>query len=164
MKEADRLENVSDGPPGQVRSAAGTSPVQEHDDGYEYGGLFAIKDGSVDDDRYYASMAGDDDFSRFQSRLKRGKVKLCTGCGGVMSKSSRRVLSAPWGVALIILGAMLMTVYGMATNFFQPPWYVKFALPAAYYVGSIFVGMGILFFFIREKVWTCHKCKEIEKR
>lgn len=161
IKEAERLEN--DGP-APIHAAAGAGPYREPDEGYEYGGVFAVKDSSALEDRYYSGGASDSDFSRFQSRLKQGKVKLCGGCGEVMTKSSRRILSAPWGVALIALGGVLMTVYGMATNFYQPPWYIKFALPAAYYVGSIFVGVGILFFFIREKVWNCHKCKIIEKR
>jgi hypothetical protein len=165
IKEAERLENGLRANGLEPREAPGPGTVRDTDDSYVYGGLFAVRNGrSVEDDRYYSSMAGDDDFNRFQSRLRRGKVKLCAGCGGVMSKSSRRVLSAPWGVALVILGAVLMTAYGMVTNFYQPPWYVRFALPAAYYIGSIFVGVGILFFFIREKVWNCHKCKEIEKR
>jgi hypothetical protein len=161
IKEAERLENAG---PAQIHAAAEAGPLREPDEGYEYGGVFAVKDSSALEDRYFSGTASDSDFSRFQSRLKQGKVKLCAGCGEVMIKSSRRILSAPWGLALIVLGAVLMTAYGMATNFYQPPWYIKFALPAAYYVGSIFVGVGILFFFIREKVWNCHKCKIIEKR
>jgi hypothetical protein len=161
IREADRLES---GRPAQAQGAGGPGPVREAEDGYEFGGMFDVKDGPAHEDRYYSGKARDNDFSRFQSRLRQGKVKLCASCGEVMSKSSRRILSAPWGIALIVLGGVLMTAYGMATNFYQPPWYIKFALPAAYYVGSIFVGVGILFFFIREKVWNCHKCKVIEKR
>ena len=56
-----------------------------------------------------------------------------------------------------------MTLYGLATDFYQPPWFVKFVLPAGYYVGSIFLGVGILFFFIREKVWTCHSVRKSGK-
>jgi hypothetical protein len=61
-------------------------------------------------------------------------------------------------------GAALMTFYGLATNFYQIPWFMKFALPAGYYIGSIFIGVGILFFFIREKVWDCPRCKDMRKR
>ncbi len=81
-----------------------------------------------------------------------------------MSKSSRMILSPLSGFVLVVFGAILMTMYGLATNFYQPPWFMKFALPAAYYLGSIFIGVGTLFFFIREKVWTCPRCKEIRKR
>lgn len=81
-----------------------------------------------------------------------------------MNKTSRSILSPLAGFVLVLLGMGLMTFYGVTTNFFQPPWFIKFALPASYYVGSIFIGVGILFFFIREKVWVCHRCKEIRKR
>ena len=74
------------------------------------------------------------------------------------------ILSPSAGLMLLALGATLMTGYGMATNFYQTPWFLKFALPAVYYIGSIFVGVGLLFFFIREKVWKCNDCKEIRKR
>jgi hypothetical protein len=159
IREAD-LETASTA---QMR-ASGPATAQEPEDSYGYAGMFDVNDNPMREDRHYSGKASDSHFSRFQSRLKQGKVKLCAGCGEVMTKSSRRILSAPWGMALIVLGGILMTLYGMATNFYQPPWYMKFALPAAYYVGSIFVGIGILFFFIREKVWVCHNCKEIEKR
>lgn len=81
-----------------------------------------------------------------------------------MAKSSRRILSALSGSLLFGLGALLMVLYGLATNFYQTPWYVKFALPAAYYIGSIFLAVGVLFFFIRERVWTCPQCKNVDKR
>ncbi|HMK36575.1 MAG TPA: hypothetical protein VK463_15990 [Desulfomonilaceae bacterium] len=164
IKEADSFETSSDRSPGQVHVAAPAESVSEQDDGYEFGGLYALKDTAIDDDRYYSGMAGDNDFEKFHSRIRQGKVKLCAGCGEVMTKGSRRILSAPSGAALVTIGAFLMIAYGLATNFFQAPWYIKFALPAAYYVGSLFVGVGVLFFFIREKVWYCHRCKEIEKR
>jgi hypothetical protein len=106
----------------------------------------------------------DPDLSTFQDRLRMGKVKLCIGCGGVMRKSSRMVLSWIAGLAVIVLGTVLMTLYGLATNFYQPPWFLKFLLPAGYYVGSILIGVGILFFFIREKVWYCPKCRDMQKR
>ncbi len=93
-----------------------------------------------------------------------GKVKLCTGCGGVMRRSSRMLLSWVAGLAVILLGAILMALYGFLTNFYQPPWYLKFLLPAGYYVGSILIAVGILFFFIREKIWYCPSCKDMQKR
>jgi hypothetical protein len=93
-----------------------------------------------------------------------GKVKLCDACGGVIVTSSRMILSALAGLALIALGGILMALYGFATNFYEPPWFVRFLLPAGYYLGSIMVGVGIIFFFIREKIWYCSKCGEIRKR
>jgi TRAP-type C4-dicarboxylate transport system permease small subunit len=81
-----------------------------------------------------------------------------------MRKSSRRILSAPAGIILIILGSFLMGGYGFFTNFYQAPWFVRFALPAMYYIGSILIGVGLLFFFIRENVWRCVDCKEMTKR
>jgi hypothetical protein len=93
-----------------------------------------------------------------------GKVKLCGSCGGVMAKSSRMVLSAPAGLGLIVLGALLMALHGFVINFYQPPWFLRYLLPAAYYVGSIMLGVGAIFFFIREKIWYCHRCGEIQKR
>jgi hypothetical protein len=81
-----------------------------------------------------------------------------------MKKSSRRVFSAIGAAALIVLGAALMSMYGLAINFFQVHWAVAFALPAAYYVGSLFVGVGVVFFFVRERVWYCPNCQHIDKR
>jgi len=81
-----------------------------------------------------------------------------------MRKSSRRVLSALSGFVLILLGAGLMVLYGLAINFFQVPWFATFALPAGYYIGSIFIGVGVVFFFIRERVWICSNCQQIDKR
>jgi uncharacterized membrane protein SirB2 len=81
-----------------------------------------------------------------------------------MVKSSRMILSPLAGTWLVALGVVLMALYGLVTNFYQAPWFIKFALPAGYYVGSIFIGVGILFFFIREKVWSCPRCKELSKR
>lgn len=104
------------------------------------------------------------DVTRFQRRLTTGRVKLCSGCGGVMTRSSRMVISPLSALVLIILGFVLMVMYGFASNFYEPPWYMKFALPAVYYIGSIFIGVGILLFFIREKVWKCYTCREIRKR
>ncbi|MGC8659197.1 MAG: hypothetical protein ACP5U1_09000 [Desulfomonilaceae bacterium] len=92
------------------------------------------------------------------------RVKLCGVCGGVMRRSSRRVLSGPAGVVLIFLGLLLMAGYGFFTNFYQAPWLVRFALPSLYYIGSIFIGLGFIFFFIRENIWRCVDCGEITKR
>lgn len=146
-----------------ARAAAtgGSAPKFESD--YAYGKPFALND-SPEEIPYYAGVPADEEFNRFQDRIRRGKVKICDGCGGVMNRTSRMILSPLAGLILVFLGIALMTFYGLATNFYQPPWFIKFALPAGYYVGSIFIGVGILFFFIREKVWVCHKCKEIRKR
>jgi len=81
-----------------------------------------------------------------------------------MKKSSRTVLSIPAGVSLMAIGVLLMAFYGYATNFYQVPWFVKFVLPASYYIGSIFMAFGVLFFFIRERVWKCERCEEMSKR
>jgi len=118
----------------------------------------------ADDLAQLSSLGRDREFTTFQTSLRKGKVRLCSACGGVMTRSSRMVLS-PWsGLMVLIMGSLLMALYGLATYFFQPPWLVQFALPAAYYVGSLFAGVGILFFFIRERIWYCRKCKEIDKR
>jgi hypothetical protein len=94
-----------------------------------------------------------------------GRIKLCSTCGAMMVRSSRMILSGTSGVMLTLLGAVLVFCYGFATNFLNHvPWYIKFVLPASYYIGSIFLGVGVLFFFIREKIWLCEKCKEVSKR
>jgi hypothetical protein len=31
-------------------------------------------------------------------------------------------------------------------------------------MGAIFVAVGALFFFLRERVWRCEKCRGMEKR
>ena len=64
-----------------------------------------------------------------------------------MRKSSRRVLSAPAGVVLILTGLLLMAGYGFFTNFYQAPWLMRFALPSLYYIGSILIGFGFVSFF-----------------
>jgi hypothetical protein len=135
----------------------------ESDNGPGYARPFSARDAGSDID-YYTGASADKEFTTFQDRLKKGKVKLCGGCGGVMAKSSRMILSPLAGACLIGLGVLLMVLYGLATNFYQTPWFMKFALPASYYIGSIFIGVGTLFFFIREKVWNCARCKEMRKR
>ncbi len=90
--------------------------------------------------------------------------KVCGSCGGIMKKTSRQILSPAAGIALTFLGLTLMAFYGYATNFGQAPWYSKFALPAAYYIGSVFIAVGVMFFFIRERVWRCGRCSELSKR
>lgn len=135
----------------------------ESDNGAGYARPFSPRDTSSDID-YYTGVSADKEFTTFQDRLKKGKVKLCGGCGGVMAKSSRMILSPLAGAGLVGLGVLLMILYGLATNFYQTPWFMKFALPASYYIGSIFIGVGTLFFFIREKVWNCPRCKEMRKR
>jgi len=131
---------------------------------YDFEKLYPVGNQVNDDLNYYPGALPDKEYNRLQARLRKGKVKLCPKCGGVMNRSSRMILS-PWGgMGLIVLGAILMAGYGLATNFYQTPWFVKFALPAGYYIGAIFVGVGILFFFLREKVWFCKSCREMDKR
>jgi hypothetical protein len=141
-------------------------PRRDTNEEYDYGTPFAVRDEKVEEDLFMQGPATttDKELAKFQDRLRRGKVKLCRSCGGVMARSSRRILSAFSGVLLLAIGGALMVLYGLATNFYQTPWYIKFALPAAYYIGSIFVGVGVLFFFIRERVWACPQCKNVDKR
>ncbi len=166
IQKADRLENLSERRTRdfQILAAPLGGSAKEPENDYQYERPLPARDQGESDPGYYASPVPEKDFNRFQDRLRMGKVKLCDGCGGVMAKSSRMILSPLSGFVVIFLGVALMTLYGLATNFYQTPWFIKFALPASYYVGSIFLGVGILFFFIREKIWTCHRCKEIRKR
>jgi hypothetical protein len=131
---------------------------------HDNGKLFAVKEAAPSGRVRRRIDPPDGDLNTFQDRLRMGKVKLCNSCGGVMAKSSRMVLSAPAGLGLIVLGALLMALHGLAINFYQPPWFLRYLLPAAYYVGSIMLCVGAIFFFIREKIWYCHKCSEIYKR
>lgn len=149
--------------PYEARAAAVGGTMQKSEGDYGYGKSFMLNEGP-EEVPYYGGVAADEEFSRFQDRVRRGKVKICDGCGGVMNKGSRMILSPLAGIILTALGATLMVVYGLATNFYQPPWFIKFALPGSYYMGALFITVGVLFFFIREKVWICHKCKEIRKR
>jgi hypothetical protein len=116
------------------------------------------------EDLHYDPIPNDREFSKFQNRLLKGKVKICSGCGEIMTKSTRMVLSPLAGLVLVVLGTLHMFVYGLAINFMQAPWFLKFVLPAIYYVGSIFIGVGVVFFFIRERIWDCRRCKEVRKR
>ncbi len=128
------------------------------------GKLFAVREAAPTRQARRRVDQSDSDFNAFQDRLRMGKVKLCNSCGGVMAKSSRMILSAPAGLGLIVLGALLMALHGLAINFYQPPWFLRYLLPAAYYVGSIMLCVGAIFFFIREKIWYCHRCGDIHKR
>lgn len=125
--------------------------------------VYAIGEEHLDGDNYL-SLSSKSDTASFHDRIRRGKVKLCNSCGGIMTKSSSMILSAPAAFAAIILGITLVIAYGFAVNFFNPAWHIKFALPAIYYIGSILVGSGLLFFFIRRKVWKCHKCNDMTTR
>jgi hypothetical protein len=147
----------------EARPASMGSTARRYESDYAYGRSFSANE-TLDETPFYASVPADEEFNRLQDRIRRGKVKICDGCGGVMNKTSRMILSPFAGLVLIALGALLMFFYGLATNFYQPPWFLKFVLPSSYYAGSIFITVGVLFFFIREKVWICHKCKEIRKR
>lgn len=104
------------------------------------------------------------ELNRFQDRLRKRRLRTCPSCSALMTKSSRRVLAASAGGGLVLIGILLMTTYGLATNFYDPPWFLKFALPALYYVGSLFIGVGVIFFFIRERVWRCTECRALFKR
>jgi hypothetical protein len=126
--------------------------------------LFTAPDRQENGFTYLSEPPDEEVTLRFQARIEKGKVKLCSSCGEIMAKSSRMILSPLSAVFLLILGVGLMVGYGMAVNFYQTPWFLKFALPAMYYIGSIYLGVGLLFFFIRERVWVCHGCKETEKR
>jgi hypothetical protein len=117
-----------------------------------------------DEVAYFPHVVADQDYLKFHSRLRTGKVRVCRKCGEVMRRSSRTILSIPSGVLLLVLGSALMVLYGLATNFFQTPWFARFLLPAAYYIGAIFIGVGLLFFFIRERIWYCGNCREVDKR
>ena len=166
IRKAERIDNHSEGPTAdyQINATPLAASSKDSENNHSYGRPFPVRDQKTLDPANYWSAPADKDFNRFQDRLKMGKVKLCDGCGGVMGKSSRMILSPISGFVLVAFGVLLMTLYGFATNFYQPPWFLKFALPASYYLGSIFIGVGTLFFFIREKVWTCPRCKEIRKR
>ncbi len=74
------------------------------------------------------------------------------------------LLSALSGISLITLGLACMALYGAGKHFLKPPWYVEFAMPGVYYLGALFIGCGTIFFFLREKIWICEKCREIRKR
>ncbi len=125
---------------------------------------FAAPDQTNNLSGYRRPVKNNEDFSKLQTQLAKGAAKLCHVCGGIMKKKTRRVLSFSYGIALIVSGLFLMAFYGWATHFYQAPWIIKFSLPAIYYIGSIFIGVGILFFFIRENVWKCADCREISKR
>lgn len=112
----------------------------------------------------HSAPSSDNDLDKFRDRVMNGRVKLCRDCGGIMKKSSRAVLSIPFGIGLLGLGIILMGFYGYATNFLEVPWFVKFALPAVYYIGSIFIAFGVLFLFIRERIWKCGRCAEMSSR
>ena len=143
-------------------------PVRQPDaaipNSHDNGKVFRVKEAPPSGRVRRRADPPDSGLNTFQDRLRMGKVKLCNGCGGVMAKSSRMILSAPAGLGLIVLGALLMALHGLAINFYQPPWFLRYLLPAAYYVGSIMLGVGVIFFFIREKIWYCHRCSEIHKR
>ncbi len=150
--------------PAPVPSEPPRRPDPATPNGADSGKLFAVKEAAPKTRVRRRIDQSDSDFNTFQDRLRMGKVKLCGSCGGVMAKSSRMLLSAPAALGLIVLGTLLMALYGFAINFYQPPWFLRYLLPAAYYVGSIMLGVGAIFFFIRERIWYCHRCSEIHKR
>jgi hypothetical protein len=156
-----------------VRGQAATGDVQvrrkralppETDNGYDFESLLSGKGNGTEDTPFGPGVPPDVEFTRFQNRLRRGKVKLCTACGGVMNKTSRMILSPLAAILLMIFGGGLVALYGLCIHYWRPAWYITYALPAMYYSGTMFMGVGMLFFFIREKIWYCRKCKEINKR
>ncbi len=111
---------------------------------YEYGNSSMMSNAGPDPS--YGQKGGPQNgrnYAAFREPTRGGRPKTCGWCGGAMRKSSRRVLSAISGFVLIVLGLGLMSLYGLAINFFQVPWFATFALPAGYYIGSIFVGVGV---------------------
>ncbi len=179
MKFSDSFKPPSSRPAEQPRSdsprferlapiSLPTEPVRRSDaaipNSHDSGKLFPVKEAAPSGRVRRRVDSSDNNLNTFQDRLRMGKVKLCNSCGGVMAKSSRMILSAPAGLGLIAVGALLMALHGFAINFYQPPWFLRYLLPAAYYVGSIMLGVGVIFFFIREKIWYCHRCGEIHKR
>jgi hypothetical protein len=117
-----------------------------------------------DEDTIVRAASSGKDLKKFQKRLQKGKIRICPECGEIMGKANRMVLSPVSGFILIVLGVAHMVLYGVVTNYLQAPWSLKFALPAVYYVGSIFIGVGVVFFFIRERVWVCKRCGVVSKR
>lgn len=117
-----------------------------------------------DDETIVRAASSGKDLRKFKKRLEKGKIRICPECSEIMGKANRMTLSPVSGFMLIILGIALMAGYGVITNYLQAPWSVKFILPAMYYVGSIFIGVGMVFFFIRERVWLCKRCGMISKR
>lgn len=128
IQKADRPDGHPEGRARdfEIHAAPLAGSTNDPDIDYKYGRPFAVRDEGERDPEYYRGPLPDKDFNRFQDRLRMGKVKLCDGCGGVMAKSSRMILSPLAGFVVILLGAVLMTLYGLATNFYQPPWFVKF--------------------------------------
>jgi len=152
------------GTPG-VTLSTGKKPDRPPVSDPDAGRFVAVRERKAGGSSSRQDVGVDQDFNMFQDRTNRNnRVKLCVGCGGTMKKSSRTVLSIPAGMSLAALGVAFMTLYGYAANFYQVPWFIKFALPAVYYIGSIFVALGLLFFFIKEKIWKCERCGEISKR
>ncbi len=147
---------------GEINDRKSTMASQNYENESAY--AFAAPDENNKTVGYRRPAKNDDEFSKLQTRLAKGSAKLCPVCGGVMNKRTRRILSWIHGASLSLMGILMMVFYGWATHFYQAPWLVKFALPAIYYIGSIFIGVGILFFFIRENVWKCMDCREISKR
>ena len=125
--------------------------------------LFAITETNLDD-YGYGRPEGPDSVDRFHDRMRRGKVKICSECGSVMTKSSRMILSPVPSLLLVVLGTLHMIAYGFATKIYEVPWFLKFVLPSIYYIGSIFIAFGVMFFFFRERVWQCQNCREVNKR
>ncbi|MFC1837005.1 hypothetical protein ACFL2Q_20180 [Thermodesulfobacteriota bacterium] len=161
--EAHSFDPIINGPqdPFPMHESAPDDFPDSEESGNGYSNVFAMGD---EQEEGYPREPARKEVNSFQDRLLRGKVKLCPICGGVMTKGTRMLLSGFSAFVVVVLGVLLMGAYGWATNFYSPPWFLKFVLPAAYYIGSLFIGVGVLIFFLREKVWKCHDCREIAKR
>lgn len=163
LKQPENLDDRGDGLDLGLRKApltnAGIDPTRKRESNRAL-----AREQDAEEVAYLPHVVADKEHLRVQDAVRRGKVKLCKKCGEVMTRSSRMILSVPCAVLLLVLGSALMVLYGLATNFFHTPWFAKFLLPATYYIGSIFVGVGLLFFFIRERIWYCRNCREVDKR
>jgi hypothetical protein len=155
-------KKASGSEPGSGARERGGDPRMSRSSKFDFGSVYALAEDSPEAFAARgAQQKADQSWQRYRAP---GRGKFCIDCGSPMKRTSRMILSPLAGLLLLAFGGALMTGYGMATNFYQTPWFLKFVLPAIYYIGSIFVGVGLLFFFIREKVWKCRGCKEIRKR
>jgi len=156
-----RVEGLDPSAQRTAQALAEPNPIRKK----EVGRMLSLgKNGPEEAPYFPQAVVAPQDVPPFPDRLHRRKVKLCKKCGEVMKRSSRMILSPLAGLLLLFTGSALMVLYGLSTNFYQTPWYARFLLPASYYIGSLFLGVGLLFFFIREKIWYCENCKELDKR
>lgn len=164
LKQSEKADDRSEGMDLGVRSTPlahfSADPIRRK----ESSRALSSEPNGSDERAYFPHVVADHDYPKLHDRMRTGKVRVCKKCGEVMRRSSRTILSIPSGILLLVLGSALMVLYGLATNFYQTPWFARFLLPAAYYIGAIFIGVGLLFFFIRERIWYCENCREVDKR